>query len=104
MLRSAERWSVTLVTSAAVVAQVWRGGSRQANLARSLQGVHIAPLDAMIGRRVGELLARSGTSDVVDAHLALLVNAGDTVLTSDEPDIKQLLTARGLVDVQVVVV
>ena len=42
--------------------------------------------------------------DVVDAHLASLVNVGDIVLTSDEPDIRQLLAARALVDVRLVVV
>ncbi len=60
------------------------------------------PVD-IAGRRVGELLARSGTADVVDAHRAWLVGAGDTVLTSDGPDIRRLLAARGPgVQIQVV--
>jgi hypothetical protein len=61
----------------------------------------IISLDAAPGRRVGELLHRTTTADVVDAHLALLVQSGDTVLTSDADDIGSLLRARGLSDVVV---
>jgi hypothetical protein len=104
MLRLAFAGDIPVVTSAAVVAQVWRRGARQAVLARTLRGVRVQALDAIAGRRVGELLASTGTADVVDAHLASLVNVGDTVLTSDEPDIRQLLATRALVEVRLVVV
>ena len=37
---------------------------------------------------MGLLLARSGTSDVVDAHLVILaVRLGDSILTGDEADL-----------------
>jgi predicted nucleic acid-binding protein len=85
-----------VLTSAAAVAQVWRNGSRQANLARLLQGIEILPLSAASARRVGELLAVSRTRDIVDAHIALLVHDGDVVLTSDPGDIGRLIGARGV--------
>jgi len=81
-------------TSAGVVAQVWRSGRQQVNLARVLPGVDIASLDDRAARKVGELLGANGTSDLVDAHVALLVQPGGRILTTDEPDIKALLQSR----------
>ena len=54
----------------------------------------IAALDEVVGKRIGELLGANKTGDIVDAHVALLVEPGDRVLTSDEPDIKALLRTR----------
>lgn len=53
-------------------------------------------LDRDDGKRIGELLARAGSDDVVDAHVALLVAPADIVLTSDPGDIRSLLRARGV--------
>ncbi len=76
-------------TTAPVVAQVWRDGSRQARLARFLKSCQIH--DFVDGRRIGELLAASGTSDVVDAHLVLCAaELGCGVITSDLDDISHL--------------
>lgn len=94
MLRVAQRERIPVRTSAAVTSQVWRDGARQANLARTLSGVDERPLDRPAARSVGRLLKSSRTSDPIDAHLALLVAAGDAVLTSDVPDIRLLLAAR----------
>lgn len=99
-LRSAQQRSVQVITSAAVVGQVRRDRTRRAILARTLQGVQGEGLN----RRIGELTARSGTSDVVDSHLTTLILPGDTVLTSDEADIRHLLEARRIVDVRIEVV
>ena len=44
-------------THAGVIAQVWRGGPRQARLAQALAGVEVVPLDERLGRATGELLA-----------------------------------------------
>ena len=73
---------------------MWRNGSLQANLARVLAGVDAATLDGATGRSVGEILALSRTADVVDGHLGLVVQSGDTVLTSDAKDIKKILAVR----------
>jgi hypothetical protein len=96
-LDEATRRPVGVVTSAAVVAKVWRNGSRQALLARLLRGFDIRPLGPSAARRIGELLAVSRTVDVVDAHLSLLVGDGDVVLTSDPSDIGRLLASLGVV-------
>jgi hypothetical protein len=78
------------------VGQVWRDGRKQANLARVLAGVGIEPLSKDDGKRIGELLAQAASSDVVDAHVALMVAPADLVLTSDPGDIRKLLRARGV--------
>jgi hypothetical protein len=94
MLRVLQRDGVPVLTSAGVVAQVWRDGHQQANLARVLPGVAITALDDIGSKRVGELLKENRTNDVVDAHVALLTRSEDLVFTSDEPDIKALLRTR----------
>ena len=94
MLRVLQREGVPVLTSAAVVAQAWRDPRRQVNLARVLTGVDIAALDDVAAKRVGELLRANGTSDLADAHVALLVQPQERVLTSDEADIKALLRTR----------
>ncbi|MCB9686155.1 MAG: hypothetical protein H6735_14030 [Alphaproteobacteria bacterium] len=96
MLRVAWEAKVPLRASAGVVAQVWRGGPRQARLARVLAGVDVRALDAADARRVGALLALTGASDVVDAHGALDVAPGDRVLTSDPDDLGRALEALGV--------
>ncbi|MGD0882212.1 MAG: PIN domain nuclease [Acidimicrobiales bacterium] len=94
LLRVAQQERMPVRTSAAVVAQVWRDGSRQANLARVPAGVDAVSLDGNTGRAVGEVLALSNTVDVVDGHLGSIVRSGDTVLTSDSADITRVLNAR----------
>jgi hypothetical protein len=79
------------ITSSACVAQVWRDPARQVRLTRALQGFIEFPLDPLSSRRCGLLLADAHTSDIADAALALLVQDGDTVLTSDPHDIEHLL-------------
>lgn len=79
-----------------VVGQVWRGGARQAQLARLLHATEISPLDLELGRAVGELLGRARTKDVVDAALVLLAADGDQLLTSDPDDLTSLAVAAGI--------
>lgn len=85
------------VTSGGVVAQVWRGGyGRQAGLARLLAGVDVVPIDDNLGRRAGRLLARSGTTDALDATVVCLTADGDDILTSDPGDLHALSQAAGV--------
>jgi hypothetical protein len=86
LLRVAQRERIPVRTSAAVVAQ--------APLARTLAGVATVALDLVTAKRLGVLLGVADASDVVDAHVAALVAAGDTVLTSDPDDVRRLLAAR----------
>ncbi len=94
ILRVLQQQRVPLWTSAAVVAQVWRDGRKQALLAKILGGVGIRALAEGNDRDTGELLAAARTHDVIDAHLVLVVEDGDHVITSDEHDIERLLAAR----------
>src|SRR5437588_672444 len=69
------------MTHAGVLGQVWRGGPRQARLARALAGVDVRPLDEGLARKAGELLAAAGQSDVIDAALVLVSTDGDDIVT-----------------------
>jgi hypothetical protein len=83
-------------THGGVIGQVWRGGGRQARLAVLFNAVEVVPLDETLGRDAGVLLARAGTSDVIDAALALLANDGDELLTSDVGDLRVLCEAMNV--------
>ena len=84
------------VTHGGIVGQVWRGGARQARVATLLAGLRISALDEAAGRAAGELLARTRTTDVIDAALVQLARDGDTLLTSDPHDLSRLVRAAGL--------
>jgi len=94
MLRVLQQRRVPLWTSAAVVAQVWRDGRKQAPLARILEGVGVRGLAAGEDKRTGELLGVARMHDVIDAHIALLVDDGDHLLTSAPDALERLLAAR----------
>ena len=88
-LTAAQRRKTSLHTTDPVVGQVWRNGARQARLAKFLSATTIHPFDN--GREVGELLARSRTSDVVDAQLVVLaLRLSDAILTGDTEDLTAL--------------
>lgn len=85
-----------LRTTDAIVAQVWRN-PRQANLTWALSALDIRS-EFGDGRRIGELLAATGTSDVVDAHLAVLARRiGEPILTDDMGDLGLLASEVGAV-------
>lgn len=84
------------VSHGGVVGQAWRGrGPRQALFARALTALEIRPLDEILGRAAGELLAASGSRDVIDAALVLLAADGDHIVTSDPDDLEPLARASG---------
>jgi hypothetical protein len=81
---------------APVVAQVWRGSARQAQVAKALKGCHVVPLDEEMARGVGRLLGEAGTEDTVDGAVALVAaGLGAAVVTSDPDDIQHLLDQLG---------
>jgi hypothetical protein len=85
------------VTHGGVIGQIWRGGSgRQARLATFLSGVTVVPLDEVLGRRAGLLLARARRTDVIDAAVVLLAVDGDWILTSDPDDLSPLAATADL--------
>jgi hypothetical protein len=94
-LKAAEIAREPPLTHGGVVGQVWRGGPRQARLARALQGVDVRPLDRTLGRGAGELLAGTSSSDVIDAAVVLLATDGDDIVTLDRSDFEDLAGAAG---------
>ena len=94
-LKAAQLAGEVPVTHAGVLGQVWRGGRRQARLARALDGIDVRPLDEPLGHAAGELLGATGLSDVIDAAVALLSMDGDEIVTLDRDDFEQLIAASG---------
>jgi hypothetical protein len=96
LIELGRRSGANLVTSAPVVAQAWRGGGRQARLARLLAMIEVRAAHLPDAQAAGELLASSGSADVVDALLAMVAVPGDQVLTSDPNDLRMLLAHRDI--------
>jgi hypothetical protein len=91
-LHAALQRHTTLSTTHPIVAQVWRNGARQARLARFLTTITVHTFDN--GSAVGAILARSQTTDVVDAHLvAVAVELAELILTGDMGDIEALVAS-----------
>ena len=82
-----------VLTNAAVLGQVWRGGARQARLSHALAGVDVLPVDAALGHAAGELLGSTHSSDLVDATIVLIAQDGDEIVTSDVDDLSPLATS-----------
>jgi hypothetical protein len=78
-------------TPTPVVAQAWRGGSRQALLARFLVGCDIELFDDGQARDVGVLAGRAGTRDIVDACVVEgALRRHDIVVSSDPDDLEAI--------------
>ena len=84
----AAKGAVAIATSSGVVAQVWRGGARQARLARLLRSdvLEELALDAFASRRIGALAATTGANDVVDGHIALIAADRQAVVVTNDPN------------------
>jgi predicted nucleic acid-binding protein len=83
----------TPVTTAGVVAQVSRS-PRQVLLRRFLEACELVDLRAADAHHIGVLLARTNTSDIADAHVALVASLRRlAVLTSDVIDLRRLAGA-----------
>ena len=89
--RSTERGE-ELHTTHPVLSQVWRDPGRQVHIQRALRAFTTHPLDN--SKAVGSVLAKSGTSDVVDAHLATVAQALGTFVVTTDPDDMSRLGAR----------
>jgi hypothetical protein len=80
-----------------VAAQVVRKPAAQARLMMALKGCELVPFTADHHVPVGQLLAMSGTADVVDAFVALLAaRTKARVISSDPDDIGHLLSCLGV--------
>jgi hypothetical protein len=79
---------------APVLAQSWRGGGRQALLARLLAGCDMEALDDGQARAVGSLAARAATTDIVDVCVVEgAIRRHDLVVTSDRDDLQAIAAA-----------
>ena len=102
LLRRALEAGLPLSVPAGVVAQTWRGGPRQARVARLLADpdVRVVPLDDMTARAVGLLCGRSGHQDIVDVHVVLAAQEQrHTVVTSDPEDLRAVHPGLPLIEV-----
>lgn len=78
------------LTTAPVVAQVSRS-DRQPQLRRFLRGCEVVGFTPAQAHAVGALLAGSGETDVVDAHVVIVAGeSGTDVMTSDAADLTAL--------------
>ena len=80
-----------------VLAEAWRGGSRQASLSRLLRMCdHGADEREEPARNVGVLAGKSGHDDIVDVSVVEgAVRRGDAVVTSNMTHIRMVADATG---------
>lgn len=81
---------------APVLAQGWRGGSRQAMLAKLLAGCNVEALDGRQARDVGALAASAAATDIVDATVVEgALRRHDVVISSDAVHLHSIAHAAG---------
>ena len=93
LLARARETGSRVTVPASALAQAVRHPERQARLARLLRQptTDVVPLDRVDATNVGRLLAASGTSDVVDAHVVICARrARQQAVTSDPDDLRAL--------------
>ena len=95
LLERAARNDVEVHTTTGVIAQVWRNDARQARTALLLRGISELELSSEQARRIGVLLAQSGTADIVDGSVVDIAHDGDEILTTDPGDIAALAESSG---------
>ena len=82
---------------APVLAEAWRGGSRQASLVRLLAMCEVEEMTESQAKQVGVLVGRSGHTNVVDvAVVEGAIRRGDGIVTSDRRDIESVADAAGI--------
>ena len=83
---------IPLVTSAGVVARVWRGGKgKQIPIAFLLRRTTVIDLDSTVAKALGLVLGISGCTDPVIAHVVFLARErGWSVLTTDPGSLRAI--------------
>ena len=102
LLARARETGSRVTVPASALAQAVRRPERQARLARLLRQptTDVVPLDRLDATNVGRLLAASGTSDVVDAHVVICTRrARQQAVTSDPDDLRALDPALRVVTI-----
>ena len=92
ILKGAATKDLRLTIPAGVLAQVWRRNNPR--IAALLKASVVESMTGMIAKNVGNVLAASSTSDIVDgAVVEGALRRGDAIVTSDPEDISGLLSA-----------
>lgn len=90
--RATER-GMRFTIPATALAQAVRNPARQARLMRFMRQANtdVVALDGPDATATGLLLARTGTADIADAHVAFCAQrAGQAIVTSDAGDLRQI--------------
>ncbi len=100
LLARARELGERVTIPATALAQVMRNPARQARLSRLIRqaGTDLIALDGPDATAVGLLLARTGTADIVDAHVVVCAQrAGQAVATSEPADLRRISAGLTLV-------
>jgi hypothetical protein len=100
LIARAMELGVRITIPATALAQAIRNPARQARLSRLIRqaGTDLIALNGPDATAVGLLLARTATTDVVDAHVVICAQrAGQAVVTSDPADLSQIAPELQLV-------
>ena len=95
MTHLAERFyreATPLVTSAGVIAEIWRGGKdAQIPIVFLLRQTRVIDLTYVTARTLGLMLGATRTRDPIDVHIVLLARErGWPVLSSDAADLRAI--------------
>lgn len=86
-----------LHVSTATVAEVWRGGTRSARIARLLAFCVLEPVDEALAKRAGVLLSCAGSSNTIDGIVVATAAARRAgVVTAHLADVKPLGDVAGV--------
>jgi len=79
---------------APVLAEAWRGGARQASLARLLAMCEVEAMTETQAKQIGVLVGRSGHANVIDVTVVEgAIRRGDGIVTSDPRDMERIADA-----------
>ena len=100
LLARAKERGMRITIPATALAQAMRNPARQARLSRLIRqaGTDLIALDGPDATAVGLVLARTGTADIVNAHVVVCAQrAGQAVVTSDADDLRRIFPGLRLV-------
>jgi hypothetical protein len=100
LVARANELGMRITIPATALAQAIRNPARQVLLSRLIRQVStdLIALDGPDATKVGLLLARTATAEIVDAHVVLCAeSAGQAVITSDADDLRRIAPALQLV-------
>lgn len=87
LARQATESAIPLVTSAGVVAQIWRANPRgNIPILYLLRHTTVVDLIFAVAKVLGRMLGTAGRNDVVGAHVAFLAKERDWSVLSSDPD------------------